>query len=427
MNRSESLKKFFKDGGLTFALCLLSVIIMPVYVYFLPPVMVLWVLFWIFEKKEGFKNSSLSDNKAAILFFLFVLFYLWQISGLFLAESLNTGIERLLKRLSFLLFPLVLFYPCSKIIKNIDLIIRVFAVSTFIYIVYCFGNALHHSLSIENHKWIFNPHPSDYDYENYFLGFRLSFPLHPSYLTMYIVLSVLISCESIFDNSISHFKKGLWISIIIVFIIVIYLLSARAGILAAIIVFPVYFLIKFYSRFPKWIALGVIGILIVILVIVAQKNERVSTSLEGVSKEKFNETLKNDPRLLIWKSALGVIRKNLIIGVGTGDATNMLKEEFVSRGYIDGYYDNLNAHNQFLEILLENGLIGLVLFLSIIVYMAYIAIKQQNLLLGLYVITIIIFFIFETMLNRLAGVSFFSLFSFLLFYTRPKRKTEQIN
>ena len=427
MKRSEILKNFFQNGGLTYCFCLLSVIILPFYIHYLPAVMIIWVLSWIIENKSGFKKDLMTNNKAAILFFLFMVFFLWQILGLFLAESLSTGFERLFKRLSFLLFPLVLFCPNSRIIKNINLIIKLFAICTFIYIVYCFGNALHHSLVIQNHNWIFNPHPSEYDYENYFYGARLSDPVHPSYLAMYIVISVLISFESLFDNSLTHFKKGLWTAMIFVFIMVIYLLSARAGILAAVIVFPVYFLFKFYARYPKWIAFFGLVTLAVILAVVAKKNERISSSIEGVSQQNFNETLKNDPRLLIWKSALGVIRKNLILGVGTGDATKELKEEFISRGYVNGFYDNLNAHNQFLEILLENGLIGLILFSGILVYMAYIAINQHNLLLGMFLVTAVIFFIFETMLNRLAGVSFFALFSFLLIYTKQIKLTRQIN
>jgi O-antigen ligase len=212
-----------------------------------------------------------------------------------------------------------------------------------------------------------------------------------------------------------------------VFIIVIYLLSARAGILATVIVLPVYFLFKFYAKYPKWIWLIVLVIFTILVVFIAKKNERVNSSIEGISKDNIDKTLNNDPRLLIWKSAIGVARKNLIIGVGTGDATDKLKKEFVSRGYIAGYYDNLNAHNQFLEILIENGLIGLILFLSILFYLAYMAINKQNILLGLFIISTVVFFIFETMLNRLAGVSFFGLFSFLLIYAKKNKQTPEIN
>ena len=423
---TESIKKFILNGGPTFIFCLLSVAILPVHIHYLPPVMILWILFWILENRSGLKKDMFIGNKAAILFFLFIFFYFWQISGTFYADSLNTGIERLVKRLSFILFPLVLFYPGKRIIKNIGLITRIFAVCTFIYVVFCIGNAFHNSIIIQNSNWIFNPHPVDFDYENYFYSSRLSSPVHPSYLAMYIVMSILISLESLFTNSLNRIRKGMWASVILIFFIVLYLISARAGILAGLIIFPIYFLIKFYAKFPKWLILIMLGILSFVFFVVAKKNEKVSSSLEGISREKFDETLKNDPRLLIWKSALGVVRKNFLIGVGTGDASEKLKEEFIERGYVNGFYGNLNAHNQFLEILLENGLIGLIIFLAILVYMSYIAITQHNLLLGMFIVSTIIFFIFETMLNRLGGVSFFALFSFLLIYTKTKNQDSQI-
>jgi O-antigen ligase len=109
--------------------------------------------------------------------------------------------------------------------------------------------------------------------------------------------------------------------------------------------------------------------------------------------------------------------------VGTGDVSTELKKEFKNLGYSYGYYEDLNAHNQFIEIQLENGIIGLVLFLILLGYMIYIAVSQGNLVYGLFILMMIIFFSFETMLNRLAGVTFFPLFAFLLYYLKNPQKT----
>ena len=79
-------------------------------------------------------------------------------------------------------------------------------------------------------------------------------------------------------------------------------------------------------------------------------------------------------------------------------------------------YDNLNAHNQYLEVFLGTGLIGLLIFISILTYMIYLFKLKRNLLFGLYISIILIFFLFESILNRIAGVTFFSLFTFLLLY-----------
>jgi O-antigen ligase len=274
---------------------------------------------------------------------------------------------------------------------------------------------------IMSQKWIFNPHPLEYFYENYFYGARLSYLVHPTYLSMYIVISILISLETLFDSSVKFFRKVFWMSGIIVFLTVLYLLSSRAGILAAIIVIPLYFIFKYYKKSSKWIILVFLLIITVVFVKIAKTNSKVQSSIEGITNENFNETLKNDERLLIWKSAVGVIKQNMFLGVGTGDASVELKREFLKRGYVKGFYENLNAHNQFLEILLENGLIGLILFLSILGYMAYIAISRQNILSGLFLIMMIIFFMFETILNRLAGITFFPMFSFLLMHVRDTK------
>jgi O-antigen ligase len=421
VKRPGSFKDIINDGILTFAACLSCIVILPVYIHYLPPFMILWGLLWIVENRSGIREKLFTRSQPETLLFIFVIFFLWQLSGLLFSQTIDVGLERIFKRLSFLLFPLVLFYPGRKIIEKIHLILRLFVICTFIYVVYCFGNALHDSLIILTHKWIFNPHPLEYEYENYFYGARLSSLVHPSYLAMYIVISILISLDSFFDYSFTFFRKVLWLSVVIVFLITLYLLSSRAGILAGIIVLPIYFLFKFYKYFSKWILLIAIVLLTSVFVIVARTNQKISFSVDGILKTDINKTFEKDERYLIWKSALGVIKENLIFGVGIGDASNELKKEFKSRGYTTGYYDNLNAHNQFLEVLLENGLIGLIIFTTILGYMSYIAISQKNLLSGLYIIMMIVFFMFESTLNRLSGVTFFPFFSFLLIHLKPGR------
>jgi O-antigen ligase len=144
--------------------------------------------------------------------------------------------------------------------------------------------------------------------------------------------------------------------------------------------------------------------------------------MKDVSENKINKVLNEDIRVTIWKSAWEVIKKNPVTGVGTGNASTELKNEFIKKGYTEGLYDSLNAHNQFLEIQLENGIIGLVVFLVLLGYGLHIAISGNNYFLLAYIIMTVIFFIFESMLNRLAGVMFFPFFMFLLInYENPKK------
>jgi O-antigen ligase len=418
-----TLKNLQLRGDLTFFACLAVVSVLPVYINILPPFMVIWVIFWLIENKFRLERGIFYKQPAAILFLLFIVFFTWQVFGLFIADSIDSGLERIFKRLSFILLPLVLFYPNSKITSNIRLIIRIFAIATFLYCLYCLGNAFNLSLSFQDGKLLFNPHPADYDYENYFFSLRFSNPMHPSYLSVYVILSVFIGFETLFDKSIGLSKKIFWIILVITCLISVYLLSSRAGFIAILIMAPLYFLLKFKDRVISWILYITVSFLVAGFIIVAGTNERFSNDLEKISSDTLESAIQQDVRFTIWKSALSLFRQNPISGVGTGDASSELKKEFKSLGYENGYYDDLNAHNQFIEILLENGVIGLILFLSIIGYMIFIAWSDRNILYGLFIILTIIFFLFETVLNRQAGVTFFPLFAFLLIYYGGPQKT----
>jgi hypothetical protein len=81
-----SMKKVIQNGGLTLVFCLLSAMILPVYVHYLPPLMILWGLSWFIENGSGITKTGFTWNKITILFSLFVAFFFWQIIGLFLTD-----------------------------------------------------------------------------------------------------------------------------------------------------------------------------------------------------------------------------------------------------------------------------------------------------------------------------------------------------
>jgi O-antigen ligase len=153
-----------------------------------------------------------------------------------------------------------------------------------------------------------------------------------------------------------------------------------------------------------------------------RNNDRVNLLLQGFSKEHGFELRRQDERIMVWKSAIEIIKKNPFFGVGIGDVRAELVKEYIKNGEDKLGKQRLNAHNQFLEVLIEGGLIGFSIILLIFGSLIFIAITDKNLLLGLFIIMIIIFFMFETVLYRLAGVSFFPLFSFLLLYVPVQKK-----
>jgi len=425
--KTDSIKKFILNGGLTFVFCLLSVVILPTYIHYLPPVMILWVLFWILDNRSGLKKDIFIGNKAAILFSLFIFYYLWQAVGLIYTTDTKMGLSNLFGRLSLVLFPLVLIFPGAMIKNNIKTLIRIFVISTFLFMLFCFSYALYRSVSLQDGLWTFNSHPEESVWLNHFYSSELTVSQHPSYIAMYVLLSTFICFESYYDFSLKSKSRIMWLILGFLLLISQYFLSSRAGILLNLILIPLYFIIKLRQLGrKKSVWLWIILILIALAPLVA-KNQRVDYLLGSVFNKQVDYERKKDPRFLIWESSLKIAQKNLLFGVGIGDVRTELAQEYERIGEVAMAKERLNAHNQFLEVLLENGIIGLLLFISIFVSMFYIAFSEKNLLYGLFILMIFMFFLFETVLYRLAGVSFFALFSFLLIYTKTNNQTIEIN
>lgn len=410
----NGLMSQLRNGYYSFLVALVTLIILPIHIHYLPPFMALWCIAWILENYSRFGYAFYYRKEFSLLFILFVSYYTWETIGLLYTTDMKMGLSNLFGRLSLILFPLTLFYPGKKIKNNVKLLTKMFALSTLIFMLYCFGNALFRSVNLQDGLWTFNPHPPEYFWLNYFYASDLTGSQHPSYVSMYVILSTFVCFEAWFDYSLKFLNRIVWLMIGFVLLIFQYFLSSRAGILISLVLVPLYFIVKFRDLGKKRFAWVWIILLLIALLPLIVKNQRVEYLYGRIVNKQVGYERKKDPRFLIWESSLKLARKNLFFGVGIGDVRTELALEYKRIGEEKMAQERLNAHNQFLEILLENGIIGLILFGAIFAVMGYIALSERNLLYGMFIIIMLGFFMFETILYRLAGVSFFSIFSFLL-------------
>jgi O-antigen ligase len=413
-------------SSITYYLAFITMIILPVYHWFLPPLMILWGVLWLFEVRTRTKEIQQITPQNKLLFLLFILFFLWQIIGMLYSDNVKGGWRNITLHLSLFLFPIVLISPSDMVKQKITALLRLFALSTFCYLIICLGYAFYRSIHFQNGILSFNPHPPVYTWLNYFFGSEFAIFQHPSYLSMYILFSVFIAAESFSDKSINQRKRIFWLIVCIFLFISIYSLSSRGEILATIITVPVYFMFKYrILGINRIVGLFVITC-IFILIPIAISNPRLNYYFKGESKMEWSNKMLKESRFAIWESAFNIIRKNFVFGVGTGDIQDELNKEYKRTGDHDlTIVKNLNAHNQFIEVLLENGLIGVGLLLSIFAIMFYISISNGNLIYLMFVFIVLVSFLFETMLNRLAGVSFFAIFSFLLIHINTNKQTNK--
>lgn len=406
---------FWRSGTLEFYIASAMMLLIPVYHWYLTPFMIFWGIIWFLKFRGKIVDINNKPRLQKLLFFSFILFFIWQLIGMFYSDDLKDGLRNISLRLPLLLFPLVLSSPGDKIKRNIKLLLNIFAFTTFLFIVACYIYALIRSLDIEHAAITFNPHPAEYPWLNYFYGSYFAIFQHPSYLSMYALLSAFIAFESFFDKSFFYSYRYSWLLVGIVLLASVYLLSSRAAILASIVIVPLYLIYKFMQGDLKKIGLTGIGLCIILLFTVFVTNPRLKSLLKSETRKELVDMARKEARISLWQAAFSLIKNNLLIGVGTGDIQNELNKVYVKSGNGElPKVENLNAHNQFLEIAAENGLIGLTLFLTIFLLMMVISIEEHNIIYLVFIAIVFFSFLFETMLNRLAGLAFFSFFSFML-------------
>lgn len=107
---------------------------------------------------------------------------------------------------------------------------------------------------------------------------------------------------------------------------------------------------------------------------------------------------------------------NFFIGDGIGDSQQRLYDTYLKHQYIEYYNNKYNAHNQYLEILVSNGIIGLFYLVAVLLIPLYYSIKQKKTLYTLFIISISLAFITESWLNTNKGVVLYSFFNSLFIF-----------
>ncbi|MFH2143882.1 MAG: hypothetical protein ABIJ97_15770, partial [Bacteroidota bacterium] len=106
-----------------------------------------------------------------------------------------------------------------------------------------------------------------------------------------------------------------------------------------------------------------------------------------------------------------VIESSWKYGVGIGDVKNELIDQYLKNNNFNLAEQKLNAHNQYLETTIGLGITG-VAILIIVLFIPFF--RKKNYILYSFLILIIVNFLFESMLNTQAGVTFFAFFYALL-------------
>lgn len=138
-----------------------------------------------------------------------------------------------------------------------------------------------------------------------------------------------------------------------------------------------------------------------------------------------NMIIRGDPnasslaqRIEYWKTAVWLIERNPLFGVGTGD---------IQKAFINAYQETNSpleprfrkrAHNQYLAIAVTFGLVGLVWFIAALLYPVFKLRRTSDMLFITFLLVGLLSMVGEDTLETQAGVTFFAAFYSLLLWGR---------
>lgn len=439
-SKLQELKLFFKEATYKDISAYANFFALSLFVFSLPFstnysrfFLGLWVFTWLLEGNfiKRFKKNILSKEQHR-LFYMFILFYLLHLVSYFFSQNKSVAAFDLEVKFSLLLFPILMLGSNKLYKEKWQFLLKIFllgiTISSIIYILLAFYKSIH----IEQGKLLFN---FAYSEEFAHLGFFelmknrsnnfsyvcISIWHHPSYYAMFLNLAVAIS-YFLLKKTKSNFKKIILVIAVLFFMLMIYLLASRAGILSLILVLFTIFIVEFFLN--KKIVIVFLPFLILItffLTNVSSIKETVTKLLKKEpqvenKKEAENDAQQKDARLILLHHAILVAKENIWLGVGIGDIKTYLNESFNRENYKIGIEKAYNTHDQYLETLIGGGIVLLILLLILFAYSIYYALKERKMIMLLFLLFVGLNFLFEAMLNTMVGVIFITFFwTFLLF------------
>jgi hypothetical protein len=387
--------------------------------------------------------SSKKKLKLSLDIFIFMLPYLLISLSLFYSTNKEYGSEVLLKMLSFLIFPIIFYLNrnfFSK--KQIYRILDFFSFSVLILIIFQVIQVLINFDFISSTITLQEIKSNGYNHINEiaadkidqiklrrFRNFIIKISnTHTTYQGLWVCLTIFYLGLKSFVSQ-KKVVKIISVVLITIFILWLYLISARMPFIALVVSLVLFIVI--FSKLPlnKKVTVTLIPLFVLIGLLLFKNpfstrvKEYYHTGFSVLSQaSRARDFNSSNVRNGVYYCDVKLITETPFLGVGLGDLQDKLN---------DCYEDNLNSkvykwhiyntHNQYAFFWISSGVLGLISFLSLIFISFFNSFKNKNILLFyLTSITTIVFFT-ENLLQRSDGVFFYCFFISLLFFNKLKK------
>ncbi|MBO4621809.1 MAG: O-antigen ligase family protein, partial [Paludibacteraceae bacterium] len=343
--------------NIMFIILMLTVALLPFTTWFMWPIAVLLVILWA---AQGDWRGKWADFKAndGIPYGLFLFgICLIPITGLFYSDNMGYAWRTVECYLWFFIAPLILLTTSRKLLtkNHIQFLLAVFCASVLLHILVLFAHGIFLTLKTGDSTYL------------YYSTF--SFLRHPTYVALYTTFAYLVILVYLIDNH-NSIKLGRKIFLYLVEAVLltgVFCLYSRAGIITLVAVHLPIAVYAVHKRKAEWKWMLLVFIVIAVLFTLLMTTDIMPINRFTEPKytlEKESEPAKtSDVRLILWQAGWEAAVENLPFGTGTGDCFDAMREKYRSHGYWVNFEHNYNAHNQYLQALLTNGIPGIILLL----------------------------------------------------------------
>ena len=342
---------------------------------------------WYFNKRYFFTNASI---------------YLLILVTLFYTSNSEYAAKKLLGMASFIVFPFVfsLFKEeeGKSLFKHLQLFLTIYVVGVFLYNVVPF-------------IWFYASHYTWDGMMRHFITLIRThmgkFNIHPIYMSMHCSIAILFSFYILRELK-SKWKIAAILGIDITLVLFLLLYAKKGPLIALMIVFSLFVVFQRKQKLLKPYLLAITTLIFLTIAIPNTRNKFVELlKIEHLDQGNVTST---NIRYTIYETAQKLVVESPLIGYGIGDYNYTLIDQYKKDENQLLYEGRYNAHNQYLSLLLIGGIILLVAFVFMVGINLIFAIRYNNQLLILLLVFYGIVMFTENILEREAGIIFFTFF-----------------
>ena len=362
-------------------------------------------------------RSLFHEKKGDRLPLLLIGFFLLHILGSSYSEDLSVAAFDLQKKLGFLFFPLLFWSMPRFSSKAFSRILLSFVGGCAIAVVAGMVHAYQEFLSAGNAKAF-----------HLLYGEHFAYGMHRGYLAMYLLFGIMVLL-----NCWSGPLRKIWPFFLLSLILLTGVLLT--GSRSALLIFPLLAILYTFrsAKGPIVKRLGVLGLVLLIFgsafLLFSRNWNRFEEMYDQVT-EGYEEIDPEHPggveaRLMVWSVGKELFLNDCLIGVGTGEEDAALRKAYDERGWDFLKKKRLNAHSQYLQTGIAIGVFGVLLLVGILLKGLQKGWYGHPLLLYLSTI-LMVSALFESVLERQAGIFLMAFFLSLLAFSPNKKKQDQL-